>query len=912
MKRRTKQLAAVAKIRRDEDDASPESLKDKQEVRGLDSDLSLFDLTDLFNAYYSYHNSNGIFTYDHITGVNIRNRSLRSETRTLSRYEALRRIEGLRLGSRPFKQNEVAEHRPNFSLGYFGLLMKYLTLPYKAFFTDGNYLKIRVDKKLYDAMELNDEELQELRLAAANNPNLVNNAMISDDVSDRFLEILRTSKKMRDIENRMPLRVAQDGLVAYLHNPFDWQPETVHALDLVTEPQAECCPDTWSNFFVIRKISAYEAVKRINSPGRNWNPDALRWALEASLGEDHLLSSYTHHSYFGDVLRDDRACGENYMVQSFYKDKSQRVNNIAGYYGSMTVIEGYYVNTDGKINKVIFFPSTTVKDAGQDIRKAHREGALDEGDPLENADILFFQKNAFSKMSEAITVVPFSQDEPSLERQRAYGHELFSPVEAIMRLDSSILNFAILMGIPFVKSRNQGTDGQDIEDLEINGDFTDIGDRDFAPTHFTADLNSMLAVRNMLLQHAMAKAFLGGLDGAEMTANGRGANLANLRLVRDGRVHKHAIEDFADGVRDLYTQVFRKVLDAREDAEKNHQLLEKRFFKYLTQLLGHPETLFEIDKEDILDDTGLPYWLSIEAVRNGASHFGAAEMILYSEIKNIFGDGLDQRALQQLNRMGIQSILGSQDALDILGDPREANVTDREQVYDAVLENAAILGSVDSSALNFEQVPILPDKDDHIAHLSQVHLPKMQEIIELLQRAEGFSPADLAAMSENELDSRVDLILKVAALANHAAQHQQALSLFGKRRDDVNRLREEANNILQAAEGLLNGMQMHLRALQQKRQENMQRLQNISPENEAEKQKAEVEMLKIQAKMQADEQKLLLANKIADQRQAQHVDQQVSKARDRALKRDIAAQDAALRQQEMFIQQPGQTDLEGS
>jgi hypothetical protein len=883
---------------------------------GVDVDLGLYELTDLFHAFYKYHNEDCQVEYEEVVALEKGKPVIRPNS--LSRFQALRRIEAARLGSRPFLSGEgIAKHKPNVSLGYMSLMLSYLTLPFKSIFTDSDLVRVRVNRRQYQLDKLSDREIDELKLAAKSNPNLTNNKEISDDFSDAYSNIIKRSKKLGKIFDTTPRRVNRDGITAFVNSDVDWTPELVDALDLVTEPQAEHDTSTWSTFFVIKKMTAHEAVQHIRKPGLYWNAKALSWALESATNNRGLLSG-KHYNTFSN-LESSKFCGENFSVKSFYADRSQRLTNIGSYYGNMLVVEAYYYNKNGKINKSIFFPSEDFLQVSKEQKDARallldgkaelpktkeaRDAQEQMKKEFECADILFHRTDVFDSMEQAVTTIPFDRAELSLERQRGYGHEIFSPIEMAMRLDSAILNITLLISVPFYKNRAAGTDAQDLLDLtvNVNGDMQDIGERDFVEIPFRGDLNSMLTVRSVLLQHVAAKCFLGGLDGGEQQTNGRGANLANLRLIRDGRIHKHTTEDFAKGLTELFTKMFRRVLDMKDkELVDDDVLLKKTFYDVLIKVHGYDPDIFEFKKEDIVPDSGLPYWMEVEAIRNGGSHFGAAELVLYSEIKQVFGDGLSQSALDSLNRMGIKSLLGQQDALDILGDPKDILVTEKDQIYRASLENAAILGSVDQGTINFEQVDVNDEKDDHVAHLTQKHNPKAQEIIKRLQEND-VSTEKAQEMSINQLETRNSLILKLGALANHISMHLQGLARFGDKRPDINQLREETNAILQSAEGLMNSLQINLRILDQKRAEEEQKLLNMSPENEAEKLKQQTELERIQASREDSRNKLMLANKIADQQQQQHIDKQLTKARDRTAKERLAERQDNIKKEEIQI-----------
>jgi hypothetical protein len=56
-------------------------------------------------------------------------------------------------------------------------------------------------------------------------------------------------------------------------------------------------------------------------------------------------------------------------------------------------------------------------------------------------------------------------------------------------------------------------------------------------------------------------------------------------------------------------------------------LLKKTFYDVLIKVHGYDPDIFAFEKEDIVPDSGLPYWMEVEAIRNGGSHFGAAELV---------------------------------------------------------------------------------------------------------------------------------------------------------------------------------------------------------------------------------------------------------------------------------------------
>ena len=886
--------------------------KDKN-VASIDFDLSLYDLTQLFSHCYKYHNTDCLVEYQCVTGV--KDGKPKEEVKTLARFPALRRIHALALGSRPFMGSVgIPKSRPNVSTGLFQMLTTYLKLPYQSVFSDGTFTKISINKKLKDKLTLSDEALKAQDLAAKEQPNIESNREIAQDTTTAFNEIMQITPNIIQCHDVAPTRMIQDGFVAFLHEDPDlgYSAEPIDALDLITEPLCEFNPKTWSIFFRIKKMTAREAMDHIkeeegdeNSP---WNTDALRWCLEEAGTNRGILNS-AHYNSNGQFDNDPSPIGnENYQVKSYYSDKSRRMTDLNGYYGTFLTVEAYYKNTKGKVNKVIFFPSTNF-DVKEDVKENRKKMSLEDlkKEGLDKADVIFKREVPIKCLSKKITVIPFDRSELTLERQRSFGHELFNPCEVVARIESAMLNTLGHMSTLYTRQRNQSgeSDASNPEDLNINvnGETQDLSDYDIVgDTPFGADLNGMGGIRSIFLQHCFQKAFLGGLDGTETSGNGRGASLANLRLVRDGRVHKHNVEYFSMGLTEFYSKIYFAVLNLGQIslAIKGITILKRLFFDWLYEVKGHLKFLYEFDDDDIMEETGLPWWHTLQAVRNGASHFGAAEIVLYSEIKNLYGDSLDQQATQNLSRMGMRSLLGSQDAIDILGDPRDNLITQNDQIYQAMMENATIMGSVSTSLVNYVRIPVRDDKDDHVSHLRDSHNPKMKEMIDILNQGE-VSPQELQDQTEEQLDTRINLILKVAGIADHSALHLQNLARFGDKRQDINQLREETNALMQSSEGLLNSLQINLRAQKAKQQESALKLQNLSPENQAEQQKNQIEFLKIQTKTKEIDGKLAIANALRSQADKQHVDKQLTSARDRASKERIAqAQIDAQREQARF------------
>ena len=171
-----------------------ENKLDQNEIIGVDKDLSLYDLTTLFYSHYNYHNQDCMIEYNEIY---FEDGQVKEKARSLSRFDVLRRIEATNLSSRPFIGGKgVAAHKPNISFGYLRWLLNYLSLPYKSVFSDGEFVKIKINKTLYNKIHLSEKEQDAQKLEGKNNPTVESNSEISDDTSDAFNVIVNVSEEL--------------------------------------------------------------------------------------------------------------------------------------------------------------------------------------------------------------------------------------------------------------------------------------------------------------------------------------------------------------------------------------------------------------------------------------------------------------------------------------------------------------------------------------------------------------------------------------------------------------------------------------------------------------------------------------------------------------------------------------------
>ena len=104
----------------------------------------------------------------------------------------------------------------------------------------------------------------------------------------------------------MPRKIVQDGLGVILHKGENkWEKvEQIDALDLITEPLGTVYPDQWSLFYVLESVDVNLLKEKLRNPGANWNPEAIRWALEqAHEGKSLITSTIGNASCAGERRR---------------------------------------------------------------------------------------------------------------------------------------------------------------------------------------------------------------------------------------------------------------------------------------------------------------------------------------------------------------------------------------------------------------------------------------------------------------------------------------------------------------------------------------------------------------------------------------------------------------------------------
>lgn len=878
---------------------------DSPVLPGVEFDLDMYSLLEMFNHWYRYHNEAATVDSYIITGLSDQPND--KKPIKYSRFDALRRLEAVRLGARPwqevFKQQQA---KPNFSSGHQSQYMKYLSLPYRAVLADRDLVRTPINRRLYDKTKLSQDEQIQMDELRRENEIYYSNDELSQNVASAFKDAVRSSNYISRSLAKVPRKVAQDSLGIILHDPDNWfKVEQIDAIDLVTEPLATVHPDEWNAFFVIKKMSALQVRDKIKHPGTKWKPDSLRWALEesfnknGSLSKDHITGN---SNFLGGTGDKTQACDENYMVKSFIAEKEARASAVDSYYGNLLVVEAYYINTDDKVDKKIFFPSNAILDklkalTKSGIAKLTKEQLKEHG--LEDADCLYFYKNAYQSLDRAITLFPVDEQEAILERLRGPAHEIIPLTEAINRIECNILFASDMMANIFYKT-NDGQSSQKAEELLVHSDGVgvDMGGREIVPNPYPMDLNALISARSLFLSQLQSITFIGGLDNLAENSEGRGQGKLELQLMKDGKIHKYSVEPFADSLETFYSKLLAGVLevvgklvnkpDVITTVTNNKDLAAKNFARSLALVYGHDPKILLFEDSDVYEGKYLPYWMDLAVVRNGVSFFGPAEMLLYREINQLLGPTFDQDQQERFSRMVSRSMLGAEQALDILGDPRDKSASEQEHIYQAMLENNSIIGSVDMGAATYGQLPVVDGKQHAVPHIT-THNEAIGKIMQQLEAGDHATEAEQQAVDEHTLETKVMLILRASALSTHTQAHLPALDRFGNSRDDINQLREETNYLLQQTEGLFNGLQDHMQALQTMRNERMAVLQGMAPENDAEREKIETEKQSIMSKERiAVGQQQLLA-KIADDKKVQHIGDRVDKAKDRQLKeREIA------------------------
>lgn len=875
---------------------------DSPVLPAVDYDLSMYELLEMSNAWYRYHNEVSLVDSYIITGLS--DKSDDKKPIKYSRNDGFRRLEAVRLGARPWQQIFGQQQaKPNFSTGHQSQYMKYLSLPYRAVLADGDLVRTPVNRRLFDKTKLSQDEQIRMDELRRENEIYYSNDELSQNVASSFKDAIRSSSYISRALAKIPRKVAQDGLGIVMHDPDDWfKVEQVDALDLITEPLASVHPDEWNAFFVIKKMSALQIRDKIKNPGTKWNAEALRWALEesfnkgGSLNKDHITGNSNYLGTSGDKTQ---ACDENYMVKSFIAEKEARVSAVDSYYGNLLVLEAYYINKDNKVDKKIFFPSNAVLDKLKALTRSQLSKLTKkelENHGLDKADCLYHYKNAYTSLDRAITLFPVDEQEAILERLRGPAHEIIPLTEAINRIECDILFASNMMANIFYKT-SDGQSSQKAEELVIHSDGVgvDLGGREIVPNPYPMDLNGLMAARSLFLSQLQSVTFIGGLDNLQESSEGRGQGKLELQLMKDGKIHKYSVNPFADSLEDFYAkslagilEVVGKLKDKPDVLTNNKDLAAKNFARSLALVYGHDPKILLFEDSDVYEGKYLPYWMDLAVVRNGVSFFGPAEMLLYREINQLLGPTFDQDQQERFSRMVSRSMLGAEQALDILGDPRDKSASEQEHVYQATLENASIIGSVDMGAATYEQLPVVDGKQHAVPHIT-THNEAIGRILQQLEAGDHATEAEQQAVDEHTLETKVMLILRAAALSTHNQAHLPALDRFGNSRDDINQLREETNYMLQQTEGLFNGLQDHMQALQTMRNERMAVLQGMAPENDVEREKIENEKQSIMSKERiALNQQQLLAL-IAQDKKAQTIGERVDKAKDRQLKeREIA------------------------
>lgn len=371
------------------------------------------------------------------------------------------------------------------------------------------------------------------------------------------------------------------------------------------------------------------------------------------------------------------------------------------YSDSVKIISELQVEYSGKVSHYMF----------------HRYFDGAEGAAIGTDGYLFFEKDQYQSISEALVIFTMNPGEFTLHENRGLGHKIFSLASAKIQLDCAVVDSAKIASTIFIKSPNINT--KDMEQIRWNpGAVTSLGSAEIAENNIGANIQGAIGAAQYIAGLIQFNMTYSGQDPAQPDASQGSVSptQARLQAYREFSVLKNYISHFQNNLDYLFQNMTAKMLRSKEGWPCNDMA---KTWKDRCIEDGVPEEIFALKKSDS-SSWLMPSHIECYAVRLAGAGSQVAMLMGLQEVKEIISS-FGAKGQRNFQRDYITATLGAESIDAYMDTEAEANAQ-TGGVSEATLENAVML------KLNL-QAAFSPDNDQK-AHI----LTHMQGLTEIIQQ----------------------------------------------------------------------------------------------------------------------------------------------------------------------------------
>ena len=357
---------------------------------------------------------------------------------------------------------------------------------------------------------------------------------------------------------------------------------------------------------------------------------------------------------------------------------------------------------------------------------------------LSTDDFVYFNYKQYKNLREAFTYFTFSPGESMLHSNKGLGHSIYAAVEAITRLDCSLLDQAIRSGSLLLRS-NPGRGADDRSVKFVPGGIIDLGECEVAQNTLGSNVQNIAETSRYFKQKILENNNISGFDSSTQDRDYQSAFTMQYQASREARVQRNVIAHYYDGLDRFFREIVRKMLLSKPSYPGYEYV---KTWKENCIARGVPKEVFEIG--DNVTPDGLPRHLQVSATRSAGSGSQTADIMEMQLVMNL---------LPQLGQRGRQAALE-----DYIAAARGWRYKDRYlpmEDQDNQPTGHDTIASIENNQLSDgKQVTVSPD-NNHVIHATN-HMRMMTEWLQMYQQ-------DPNAMWENTtLLQKVNEVLSVA------------------------------------------------------------------------------------------------------------------------------------------------------
>lgn len=484
-------------------------------------------------------------------------------------------------------------YQHNVSSGRFNHSIAQLSLTYNSYFPNEAYSKSLIEVKLLedDVIKAKPEKKavnEEVYNVPRQIPDEDTQSYLHDNarlLEQGFDNVIKHSQwaKREHLKMVSDLTVYSCGIF-YFPDPADPKYKALDIRKCKFPSGTTTDPEEWEYVFIEDEITVtelireYERVKDRPISENGWNKEGLRQLINDLVNRNNQPNQSSPVSIAPGNATINRIddIREGLAPQTLAKVAP----------ATIPLVYCYWKNKNEKISLNIF------------VAEAASTASFDR--------FLYKKSDLAEYFSEIFSVFPGDETEDEIRMIKGWGEKIHPLCHAFDRAFCKFLDH-----IDFAATLYMQMDPNDLHKKILHFGSLNVGKYD-AIEQFPNALEALASALSFIDARIDLLTFTRGLNKTEMMGEGRGAELAEIILSTEGRMHKHFMSRFCERYSLHYRQVLKKMIKISLSQSKSelYPEVKAKFYDFLLER-GFPRQLLQIDYSSYLN-CGLPSnWIVI-------------------------------------------------------------------------------------------------------------------------------------------------------------------------------------------------------------------------------------------------------------------------------------------------------------